>query len=375
MMSHHSASTTKQPPQRATTGVVLVLFAICVRAADGRSRDSGGATGQPDRSRSAIRRIRDVTPQLMLRHNTPGVSVAIVESGQIVHVANFGVQRAGTQQPVTESTIFEACSMSKPLFAYGVLRLVEQQRLQLDRPLVEYLPQPYLRDEPLHHQITAQMVLNHSSGFPNWREGGWRAGGPLPVKFQPGTRFGYSGEGFWYLQQVIEQIVDEPAEPWIQRVVMQPIGMTSSSFIWQSEFASTAAAGHAADGSVKTDRRLYDRANVAFTLYTTATDYARFLKDVMSEERERPHRVSDDMIRRMLRPEILTDQADVYRSLGWAVTKTDRGPLVWHSGANGSGFRCHCRFSTADGDALVIMTNAIGGAAVWQGIVDSIHWP
>ena len=113
------------------------------------------------------------------------------------------------------------------------------------------------------------MVLTHRTGFPNWRKGGWRSGGKLPVRFQPGSQFGYSGEGFWYLQQVVEHVTDEPLDPWSQRVLLKPLKMSHSSCVWRKDYSKFAAAGYNSDSSVKKDRRRFDRTNAAFTLYTT----------------------------------------------------------------------------------------------------------
>ena len=140
--------------------------------------------------------------------------------------------------------------MSKLPAAYVTLKLIEQGKLDLDRPLREYLDHPYLTNEPLHLKITARMALSHTTGFPNWRKGGWRSGGPLPVLFEPGTKFGYSGEGFTYLQRVIEHITGEPFEPYVQRTLFAPLGITSASYVWQERFEKTAAAGHDAKGAV-----------------------------------------------------------------------------------------------------------------------------
>ena len=86
-------------------------------------------------------------------------------------------------------------------------------KLDLDRPLVDYLDPASLRGQPDHGRITARMVLSHTTGLPNWRKGGEEFDGPLPVMFAPGKRFGYSGEGFYYLQQVVERLRRE--SPWI----------------------------------------------------------------------------------------------------------------------------------------------------------------
>ena len=134
----------------------------------------------------------------MKKSNVPGVSIALIQHGKTIWVHGFGVKEAGTSQPVTGETVFEAASLSKPVFAYGVLKLVDQGKLRLDVPLTIYLPKPYIPGDQRLAKITARIVLSHRTGFPNWRDGD-----SLPLYFTPGERFSYSGEGYIYLQRVV----------------------------------------------------------------------------------------------------------------------------------------------------------------------------
>ncbi len=321
--------------KRSALLILALIRATTCPAADEPSAVSSELTAKLD----------TLVPELMDTHHTPGVSMVLIEHREIVWQKAWGDRAAGGDEPVDTETVFEACSMSKPVFAFAVMRLVEQQKLDLDRPLSEYLQKPYLPDEPLQQKITARMVLTHTSGLPNWRAGGWSAGGPLHVEFEPGTKFNYSGEGFWYLQQVVEELIGEKMSPWIDRTVLQPLEMTHSSYVWRDAFNHTAAAGHDAEGHVKEDRPHYGRENAAFTLYTTPTDYARFLIGVMPGDDALASLLTGDSLQAMLTPTVDTGVADVWRGLGWALVKTDSGVVASHSGSNGTGFRCYCRFS------------------------------
>jgi CubicO group peptidase (beta-lactamase class C family) len=320
-------------------------------------------------------RLDQTIPDLLAKHHTPGLSLALVRSRELACDRHYGILQAGTTKAVDSEAIFEAASMSKPLFALGVMKLAEEKKLDLDRPLVNYLAGPYLPDEPLHQKITARMVLSHSSGFPNWRKGGWRAGGPLPVAFEPGSKYGYSGEGFWYLQQVAEQITGERMEPWMQRTVLGPLGMTQSSFVWRDVYEKRAAAGHDREGKVKTTGKRFDRENAAFSLFTTPADYARCLISMMPDDNEPSIFIKRESLATMLRPAQATDKPQVWRGLGWAITKQDKKIFAWHTGTNATGFQCYSRFTPATGDGLVIMTNGLGGDAVWKSIVESVDAP
>jgi hypothetical protein len=152
--------------------------------------------GANDQQSTILQLERDV-PELMKKSNVPGVSIALIQRGKTIWVHGFGVKKAGTSQPVTGETVFEAASLSKPVFAYGVLKLVDQGKLGLDVPLTTYLPKPYIPGDQRLAKITARIVLSHRTGFPNWRDGD-----SLPLYFTPGERFSYSGEGYIYLQRV-----------------------------------------------------------------------------------------------------------------------------------------------------------------------------
>jgi len=138
---------------------------------------------------------------------------------------------AATKKPVTNETVFEAASLSKPVFAYGVLKLVDQGKLDLDTPLNKYLGNNYdVVDDPRINLITARHVLSHTSGFPNWRDNDRTKN--LLIHFTPGDKWSYSGEGMVYLSKVIEKITGLSLEDFMQQTVLQPLGMTSSSYIW-----------------------------------------------------------------------------------------------------------------------------------------------
>lgn len=314
-------------------------------------------------------RLDEIVPGLIEKHQTPGVSIALIAGNEIVWAKGYGLANGNTKTAVDETTLFEACSMSKPLFAYGVLKLVEQGKLDLDRPLVAYLDEPYLPDQPLHEKITARMVLTHTGGFPNWRKGK-----PLTVGFEPGTDYRYSGEGFVFLQKVVEKIVGQPMEPWIQQTLLQPLKMTSSSYVWQTKYDQSAAAGHDQQGKVKEKRPHYARGNSAYTLYTTPSDYARYLIEMMTADGSRSHSLSTESIAAMLKPGIaVPDQEHQARGLGWVVSTDPANPVASHSGSNGTGFRCYSQFDRAKGTGLVIMTNGVNGRSVWTDIMNDLE--
>lgn len=320
-------------------------------------------------------------PRLMQKWKVPGVSLAWIKQRQIAGLRQYGVGDAIAQWPVKADSLFEACSMTKPLFAYAALKLVEEGELDLHRPLVHYLPGPYIADEEQHRKITAWMVLTHSSGLPNWRPGGRTGGEPLVVHFEPGTKTLYSGEGFWFLQRAIECITGASLEKWMTEKLLHPLGMNSSSLVWEPSREQRAVSGHTESGELRPDRSLFREANAAFSLYTTPEDYAQFLLEMMNPDRSTTHSLGAPLLKTMLtRHRELEETPSLQRcgprkselaftGLGWRIDETADGDRFYHSGSNQTGFRCYAEFAPQAGEGFVIMTNADGGAALWREVI------
>ncbi|MEO2016766.1 MAG: P1 family peptidase [Fuerstiella sp.] len=237
---------------------------------------------------------------LLTRHKVSGMSCALVADHQLVWSRGFGVRCAGSDQLIEPDTIMEACSMSKPVFAYLLLKLVEEESFDLDKPLVEYLAADYLKDEPRHRQITARMVMTHTSGLPNWRAGGWRSGAPLSLGFDPGTEFRYLGEGFLMLQRAVEKHFNTDLDTLSLERLIKPLGLRNTGYVWDDRFTLRSFCGHDRTGAVKTQRKYFADANAAYSLYSSAADYAKFLVEIMKEDRGQSHSLSAKMRAEML---------------------------------------------------------------------------
>ena len=330
-----------------------------------------------------IATIDRLVPQLMEEHHVPGVAIAVISEGRVAWSKAYGVSDAASKTPVTSETLFEAASMSKPVFAILALQLADAGRLDLDRPLVEYSSELAVPNQADRRRITARMALSHTAGFPNWRPGGEEREGPLPLLFEPGTRFGYSGEGVFYLQRVVEKITGQPLDLRARAALFDPLGLRHSSFAWSPGVEGALASGHGEDGSFLT-RSKYTHPNAAYTLYTTAEEYARIIVEVMNAGRGRSKVLSEASAREMLRPQVALDARDPIErpftgqgrsaqwGLGWSLNATAGGDIFHHSGANRTGFRCYSQFSLDRGSGLVIMTNGLGGGDLWTRLVATI---
>ncbi len=326
----------------------------------------GSAAGQGSEDQRVL--------ELMQVSGVPGLQLTVIEDGALGWTRGYGVRSSDTMEPVDGQTVFEAASLGKPVFAYAVLQLVDAGVLDLDRPLAEYYQYQDLSHDERTAQVTARMVLSHSSGLPNWRP----QGEPLNYLHEPGTEFQYSGEGFVYLQRAVEHLTGESLEVLARRLVFDRFGMNRSSYRWTNtpEGGANVAVGHGVDGSPRDKQEVADDANAAWSLHTTTADYGRFLVAVMQGRR-----LSDSLHTAMMSP-----QADVAAGVQWGLglgleVGGDRGVALWHWGHNG-GYRAFVLGYPADGSGLVMFSNSDNGMllladlleAVAEGVHPSVAW-
>jgi CubicO group peptidase (beta-lactamase class C family) len=327
--------------------------------------------------------IDTLVPLLMKETRVPGVAIALISNRTVVWSRQYGVADARSGVPVTRGTLFEACSMSKPLFGYLAMKLVEDGKLNLEAPLATYLEPSSLRGQPHHADITGRMALSHTTGLPNWRKAEEEQDGPLAVAFTPGSKFGYSGEGIYYLQQVVERITGEPLDLYAKRTLFGPLGLRHAAFSWTNELDPLIAAGHDSSGAFLNKTR-YTHPNAAYTLYISAEDYASFVLEILN-----PVRTGTQSLARRYVDTMLTRQVEVtsrepierpgtgratgvYWGLGWSINATAQGDIYHHSGSNRSGFRCFSQFNPRTGSGIVIMCNGTGGGDLWTRLISRI---
>lgn len=299
-----------------------------------------------------------VVPGLLKRTHVPGAALALVRDGAIAWVRTFGVARAAGDVPMTEHTRFQAASLGKPVFAIGVLRLAEQGMLDLSAPLSNYLPSPYVADDPLLDRITARSVLGHTTGWPNWR----RAGRPLAREREPNAAFGYSGEGYTYLQTVVEQVTGLPLDTWMRETVLAPLGMVESGYHWAGADDPSMAAPHSRRG--RPGRWLLEeRELAAASLHTTAADLAKVLCAILAPSME-PRPLQSSSVAEMLRPHVRLSERIAW-GLGWGLQFTDDGTACWHWGDN-PGYKGILLAYPAARLGLVLLTNGDNGLTLCE---------
>ncbi len=292
----------------------------------------------------------------------PGMSVSIIEEGKIRGSYGFGVKKNGQPGKVTPDTIFEACSLSKPVFAYAVLKLVDQGKLDLDMPLMGYVNMGYVEESYLKKklsaaaaedfkQITARQVLSHRCGLPNWRRKH-----PPALLFKPGEKFSYSGEGFVYLQKVVEKITRQSLEIFMKHTVFEPLGMTDSSYTWRRAYDGRFAVPHDMMGQPGRKRKP-TRAVSAASLQTTAPDFARLTIALLTGKGLEPGTFG----------QLFSKQTEVIPGtvswgLGIGLEHAPGGDCLWHWGDN-MNFKAFVLADLKTRNGMVFFANGFSGLA------------
>ena len=305
---------------------------------------------QPSAVASLVREIMEHT-------GVPGVTLTLLHEGTVCYAESFGVKDA-EGSPVTEDTLFESASLTKTLFGTLALRLADEGRIGLDRPVMDILREAPWSDDPRFAAITPRHCLCHSCGLPNWQAK------PIEMLFGPGTDFRYSGEGYFLLQHLIEQITGKDLDALFREYFFQPLGMHRCGAVWTPEIGAAFSQGFGEDGAVvkvRDTRRTGGNApepNAAWSLYGNAFEMAKFLQYVFRQHGG-------------LRPETFQEQhtpqnqaaPDVPWGLGWGLSAKDPG-VLWHWGDN-DGFESLSMLDWQTGDAMCIYTNSDKGSALW----------
>ena len=310
--------------------------------------------------------LGDKVPELLRRALVPGISIVVLDGGRVAWQGSFGVKNADTGEPVRDDTVFEAASLSKPVFAYGVMKLVDRKKLDLDKPLAELVSEadlnaaypPTKGGDLRYKKITPRMVLSHCTGFPNWF--GSR---PMSFLFDPGERFSYSGEAYTFLAITVQAITGKSFNDFVREMVFEPLGMKNSSYVWRESFDIQFAASHDILGRC-TQRSKRTVPLAGASLYITAADYARFLVALGSGEG-----LSRETWQEMIRPQIAVRGRDgkgeinFHWGLGVGINQTEKGKTLWHWGDNGD-FNAYFEILPGNGRGVVFFMNGANAHAL-----------
>ena len=302
---------------------------------------------------------------LMQRADVPGMQL-VYTHGSKVRAYALGQRTAGQAAAVDAATTFEAASLGKAVLAYVTLRLLDQGLLTLDKPLLTYYPYPRLQNAANAGKITARMVLGHTTGLPNWATNPlgpeWPTA-PLRLKYVPDSCWNYSGEGYVFLQKTLEHLTGKSFETLAREEVFGPLHMKHSSFVWQARFAADAASGHD-DKSQPAPINHFTAGYAAFSLLSTAADYSRFVRTLMSGQGLKPATAQllltpANEAKRCGQPATASDEFIAWAA-GVGLATTTQGLAQWQWGDNG-GFKGFYLTLPDRKETLVFFTNSANG--------------
>lgn len=267
----------------------------------------------------------------MQRTGAKGLAVAIIDNGEVRSVQAFGI-RNPRGEPLTTDTVMYGASLTKAAFAYFVMQLVDEGKIDLDKPIVDILPRPLasygryddnglgdfadIASDPRAATITPRMILTHSTGFANFSflEPDRR----LHIHFQPGTRYSYSGDGIIFLQLAIQEGLGLDVGAEMDRRFFDPLGLTNTGFSWKPGFAGNLADGWREDGTaIDHDHREHVRA--AGSMDTSISDFAKFAAMMV-----RGDRLSAASAAERIRPQLVIDTVQQFPTLAPAAPPSER---------------------------------------------------
>lgn len=305
---------------------------------------------------------REKVEQWMAENRVPALGIGIIREGVLREIRMYGERKKGL--PATHHTIFNVASLTKPVVALLTLKLVSNGSWNLDEPLSNYWVDADLAQDPRHKKLTTRLVLSHQTGFKNWRY--LNANGKLSIDVDPGTKFGYSGEGFEYLRKALENKFKIPMESLADSLLFGPLGMKDTRFAWNNttdinRFAhwyDSAAREHVQDFR-KT------KANAADDLLTTIEDYGKFSEYVLHGGG-----LDTSVYRQMVHPHVPTHRG-LFMGLGWELF-LNVGPkkeyALVHSGSD-AGVKTLVILLPVSRQGLVIFTNGDNGYKLYERII------
>jgi len=301
---------------------------------------------------------RKETEKWLAKNNIPALGIGYIKNGKIEEAKVYGELEKG--RPASDNAIFSIASLTKPITAMIVLKLVDEGKWNLDEPLYKYWIDPEVANDPRLKKLTTRFILSHRSGFPNWR---WEnANKKLSFLSEPGTKYHYSGEGFEYLRKAIESKFHKSLDQLASELIIKPLQMNDTKFFWNNTVDETRfAKPHEKNGNLYIENK-NTSANAAYGVLTTVEDYSKFLIYVMNEAG----------LKKKLYEEMVTNQTQIkahqYYGLGWMIDEIDGENVITHGGVD-NGTQTIVFVQPKSKKGLVIFTNSGNGGNVYIPVI------
>lgn len=332
---------------RTTLACTLCFFALTACANQDRESSDTNTQTAP---LSVVSAVSDWSEAASI----PGVAIAYIHDSEIQWIYTQG--QATANQTVTEDTLFNIASLTKPMFSMMSLQLVEHGRLNLDESLSQHWVDPDIKGDQRHEKLTPRLALSHQTGFTNWR-----GDKPLSFMFSPGQRHEYSGEGFEYLKKAIELKLDTSMPQLMQHYVVKPSRMNNTYFGWKDNLGHTVAERFDEAGETIQQQGFYRESySAACCTLSSIKDYAAFIRWVSQGAG-----LSDDLLQQLQTAQAQHGNPIEYFSLGWRLVTTPSTTYLVHDGRE-PGVRALTIVSPSTGEGLVILTNSSNGELLYR---------
>lgn len=375
------------------TSVLLLVFICCIKLSHAQQE----YITRLDQTKLSISEIDNKVRAVMDSAGIPGLNIAILNDYKPVFIKSYGFRDKLQNELMDTTSLVYAASFSKAVFGYLCMLLVQEKKLDLDRPLYQYLSKPVpdypyfsdLKNDDRWKMMTARMCLSHTTGLPNVRwfdprdaNAVFDSVGVIRIYFQPGTKYAYSGEGFKLLQLAVEEITGKSLDVLATEKVFRPIGMTRSGYVWHDNFGDKLVIGHNEKGwqNIKKKRTV---AVAGGSMVTTLADYTRFiayvtqgsgLKKKYFEEMISPQ---IDIYSKTQFPPITMETTTANRAihlaygLGWGIMKTKYGRAFFKEGGDDAWKNYNINFIDK-GISIIIMTNSVNGSKIFKELLETL---
>jgi CubicO group peptidase (beta-lactamase class C family) len=295
-------------------------------------------------------------------HKVPVVGIGIIEDGKVAYVKSFGEHRKGV--PASAETIFTVASLTKPIFALTMLKLIDRGELTLDEPLYPHHLDPDLKVDNNLKKLNARYVLSHQSGFVNWRN--MSPTKKLTFNFEPGSQYLYSGEGYEYLRKAIENKTRRTLPELAKDILFEPLELADIAFTWNTNWNMDNVAYPYNKNLEEYDYAPRTELNAAAGLQTTIKDYTEVCAYVLNGGG-----LSKSLFNDMILPQVQVKE-NLFYGLGWEIIPllSNNESVLMHSGDE-NGIKTMVVLLPKSKKGIVVFTNGDDGFKVYQKVIES----
>lgn len=305
-------------------------------------------------------KVADNLEQLMKDLHIPTLGLGIIEDGKLAQIRVYGTSE--DRNSASYNSLFNVASLTKPVTAITVLRLVSLGKWDLDEPLYKYWTDPDIAKDPRHKKLTTRLILSHQTGFPNWK---WMdKDNILRFEFDPGTKYQYSGEGFEYLRKAVENKFHKSLEELARELVFQPLQMNDTSYIWnEKKDVDRIVIGY------DKNRKPYDivrnkTASAADDLITSVEDYGKFLTAVMN------HDLLSPPVFEAMKTKLVQTKQNKYFGLGFEIYDLGNNEVALSHGGSDKGVNTIAFILPKTKQGLIIFTNVDDGYTIYEALIN-----